>query len=530
MLKLLLRSARGAAGIEYGMALALVAVAAIFAVTQTGDEVEDIFISATSSIEAVAGEQVGGEVQIPAQQGSENRFTMVFGDISGVSRSAATMSAAVAVDGDGDGLSASISGDPSCEFVVDDVASGSSVTLTEGNLVQARVTSSDEFASAVNCYVSVDGGTETWTVTTKQDDEPDAFAFFDAEGAAPGDTVVSDPVPVGGFDVPLSLIVFGDGLPRVSVDESAFAEAPATVTSGQEIRLRANAPAGYLESGTVFYDLNGTGGEWTITTGEAPFQNAVVFESNGTWVVPDGVTTIRLKLWGAGGGGERRQADDWGGGGGFVQSDIAVTPGESLVVTVGTGGSWNRTGGLPGGGTGGAGQESNSPNGAGGGGRSEVLSGSIRLAIAGGGGGSWTGGYGGAGGGSVGQDGYYYDETGVSSGLGGTQTAGGAGGSSSRPGTAGTALNGGAGGGSGASFGGGGGGAGYFGGGGGAGYLSGGGGGGGGGSSYATGANIILTAGSDDVPGNIGDEDYIAGKATGGHDGNGSPGLIVIRY
>jgi len=268
--------------------------------------------------------------------------------------------------------------------------------------------------------------------------------------------------------------------------------------------------------------------------------------------VPDGVTSITVKAWGAGGGSGASDGGTGvggtGGGGGFARMNtIAVTPGETLSIRVGGGG-----GGGP-----------STHGGGGGGGYSGVFRSATPLVIAGGGGGGGSsrnstdlwGGAGGAGGGTNGGNGSIgisaYGSTppdpDVSPGYGGTQTAGGtatnttlthqntgiagaslAGGMGAANqddvfgggGTAGT--NGGAAGGPVAlvSWGGsgGGGGGGYYGGAGGAGGFTspaGAGGGAGGGSGYISGVGT-LTSGSGATPANTGDSAYVSGVGVGG--------------
>ena len=58
-----------------------------------------------------------------------------------------------------------------------------------------------------------------------------------------------------------------------------------------------------------------------------------------TFRVPLGVSTIKVKAWGAGGGGGSCAATNRGGGGGFATATIAVTGGEGLRVVVGKGGN-----------------------------------------------------------------------------------------------------------------------------------------------------------------------------------------------
>lgn len=316
-----------------------------------------------------------------------------------------------------------------------------------------------------------------------------------------------------------------------------------------------------LNSTTWQQGVVAAGGYIYTVGGVHPEGGVVNYTTAGSdiFIVPNGVTSINVKMWGAGGGGGgagRNSNGGAGGGGGFTQTTISVTPGETLDVKVGGAG-------------GGGGGSSNSGTGGGGGGYSSVARGSTQLIVAaggaGGGGGGYNsgniGGYGGAGGGT----------TGVTGGASGTSN-GGIGGSLSSGGTAGTgginvgtsggsltgglggdgrssagadgsANNGGINGGGdggilGTNYAGaGGGGAGYFGGGGGAGstYRTGASG-GGGGSSYTSGSGSTNMAGSGQTPGNSSDTDRNSageggsGGTSRGAGNNGTLGLVTITY
>jgi len=290
----------------------------------------------------------------------------------------------------------------------------------------------------------------------------------------------------------------------------------------------------------------------------------IIYSSSGTtaFVVPAGVTSITVEMWGAGGGGGGGSSNGSGGdggGGAYSTAELTTTPGESLDVRVGGGG---------GGGTG----SGNSGGAGGGGGHSEVerAGTSLLIAAAGGGGGGGdnssgtSGGAGGAGGDDTGGiDGG--DSSSAGGGVAATSGAGGAGGTGGNTsGAAGSAETGGPGGNGGVSQGtggennggfnngdgdggnqatnfygaGGGGGSGRFGGGGGSGALAGfaGGGGGGSGSSFLTGASTSSQSGSGTTPGNPGDGDR--GGAADGGGGNsgtgngtaGDDGIVIISY
>jgi len=171
-------------------------------------------------------------------------------------------------------------------------------------------------------------------------------------------------------------------------------------------------------------------------------EQCVVFEYTGVvqqWTVPSGVDTIRVKMWGAGGGGGP-YLGDVGGGGGYTKFELAVTPGESLVISVGQGGKaalggTGGAGGWPGGGDGGSGNLSETifgvltmVGGGGGGGGATIirrLTNNTLIAVAGSGGGSAYARNGGDGGGLEGQF-TALNNSFNQFGFGGTQTAGGA--------------------------------------------------------------------------------------------------------
>ncbi|MFJ2740438.1 DUF11 domain-containing protein [Streptomyces sp. NPDC087440] len=294
-------------------------------------------------------------------------------------------------------------------------------------------------------------------------------------------------------------------------------------------------------------------------TPSAGFTNCVRFEHTGadqTFTVPTGVSSLDVRMWGAGGGG----ADPAyyagslaGAGGGFTRGTLAVSTGAVLTVTAGGGGEVSSTIAPYGGGGEGGSTATDKAMGGAGGGMSALWTGSYGgtpLMIAGGGGGASPGSdpapYAGAGGGATGgQDG---DAT--KSGRGGTQSAGGAaaaGGSGTPctvPAAAGSRFKGGNGADvAGDGEGGGGGGGGYFGGGGGACQMNGGGtpnGGGGGGSGFIGGTGVSgavteagtpsTAQGTGGTAARSGDDQYVAGKGSGGGAGNGGDGMVVLQW
>lgn len=131
-----------------------------------------------------------------------------------------------------------------------------------------------------------------------------------------------------------------------------------------------------------------------------------VFTSSGTFVVPAGVTQITLELIGAGGDGAANGGGG-GGGGAYVRGTANVTPGSSISIVVGDGGSGLAT--IAGGlgmlaNAGGNATTVPNPNVGGGGAGGTGLGGQVQHAGGAGGGGYWTY-FGGGGGGAAGPSG-----------------------------------------------------------------------------------------------------------------------------
>lgn len=282
-----------------------------------------------------------------------------------------------------------------------------------------------------------------------------------------------------------------------------------------------------------------------------------------TFEVPCGITSISVKIWGAGGGGNgggNTENGGSGGAGGFVSGTYTTTGGTTLTITVGGGGSSNRGGtqgnaGAVAYGGGGRGFQGGPYNSGSGGGRSAISLGSNYIAVAGGGGGGGGWGYsstltyrpaGGPGGQTaVAGNGLDGSLTVPSPSAGGTRGSGGGtggrGSSLAYSGGAGAADGiGGNGNGTG-NYRGGGGGGGYFGGGGGGGGAATHVGGGGGGSSFVggtgfTGTNTpgtVTTRLGSNPPPNNSDTDYVPGVGIGGGANgfnDGGNGLIIISW
>jgi len=307
------------------------------------------------------------------------------------------------------------------------------------------------------------------------------------------------------------------------------------------------------------YIYSAGGGEGSSTVSDTHY-------SAGTYSfsVPAGITSITVKAWGAGGGGGAGNGGSGsggnGGGGGYTKGVFAVTPGETLDIVVGSGGSnatVNRTAGSGGGysavkrsstilveagggggggggigtragGAGGAGGGTNGVNGSGGSGGASGGSRGTSSGPGNGGGGTGSGVTGSVGAANAGGNGGGFSGSNCSASVTNTQGGNGGYGGGGGGGTDSSSCSDGGGGGSGF----------YGGGGGGSTTSSRGGGGGGGGSGTIDGSasSPVNTAGSGQTQANNGDSDN-NGAGAGGNGGTnsagtsaGADGATVISY
>lgn len=88
-------------------------------------------------------------------------------------------------------------------------------------------------------------------------------------------------------------------------------------------------------------------GRYVIQT-KGGFDSVQVFNTSGTFVVPDNIHKLKIEAWGGGGGGANNsgggQGGGGGGGGGYGMDIITVIPSQAITVTVGSAGA----GGAPG--------------------------------------------------------------------------------------------------------------------------------------------------------------------------------------
>jgi len=253
---------------------------------------------------------------------------------------------------------------------------------------------------------------------------PRAFSFI--SNAAP--VWVTAAGTLGSFNEQTSITVSAvsatDSDPTITYSLASDSSLPSGLTLNSSTGVISGTLPNVASNTTYTFTINASDGlsliprQFSITSLAAPEVFNYVSAATQTWTAPSGVTSVVLKIWGAGGG----NAGNYSGGEcGYTTGTFTVVPGRNYNIYVGNTGI-GRTGGWPGGGT--ASSGGNGAAAGGGGGYSAVQdsTNNAYLAIAGAGGGAISVANGFKGGGTNGES---TGNAGYGVNTGGTQVAGG---------------------------------------------------------------------------------------------------------
>jgi hypothetical protein len=135
---------------------------------------------------------------------------------------------------------------------------------------------------------------------------------------------------------PLAASAGGMPLPFEYVRTDTTSNTVTIVTTGSDTAWPSGATSTALAAQSVFTERGDGVSSWRqIVTPAAP--GGQVFAASGTFTVPAGVTMVKASVYGAGGGSSGGQGAG-GAGGGYASGWVAVVPGQTIAVTVGTGG------------------------------------------------------------------------------------------------------------------------------------------------------------------------------------------------
>lgn len=297
-----------------------------------------------------------------------------------------------------DPVSVSISGGGSPQFSVAGGAWVTSGTITNGQTLQLRMTTSPSSNTTLTATVTVGTVSDAWATTTQvQDNTPNTFAFTDVTGQQLAAVITSNALTISGIGpAPVSVSVSGAGSPQVSINGGAWGTS-GTISNGQTLAVRLTSAGTSNTARTATITVGTVSDTWSVTTATVT-AGSQSFTTAGThsFTVPHH-QTLTVQVWGAGGGGAGCSVYTTvqGGNGGSSNWDGAVVAngGARASTSAGgagggaSGGTTNQTGGTGGTGTGAAGG-SGASGGSGGAARGSNGNGNGGSAPGGGGGGA----------------------------------------------------------------------------------------------------------------------------------------------
>ncbi len=240
------------------------------------------FSTATNTVLTVGGvsDTFTSTTVAPPPDTTPDAFTFV--DQTGVALSTVITSAAITIAGINTASPISVSGG---EYAINGGAfTATAGTVSNGNTVQVRHTSSAAFTTATNTVLTIGGVSDTFTSTTLgQDTTPDAFTFTDQTGVLRGTVVISNNATTTGINAPAAISIVGG---EYSINGGAFTNAAGTVTSGAVLRVRVTASASYNTQVTVTLTVGGVSGTFRVTTEPGTTVTVVATRGGGGAVDP----------------------------------------------------------------------------------------------------------------------------------------------------------------------------------------------------------------------------------------------------
>jgi hypothetical protein len=141
-------------------------------------------------------------------------------------------------------------------------------TVTVGQQVVVRQTSSGTPATTTDTVLTVGGVADTFSVTTvPADTTPDAFAFTDQTGVALNSAITSNEITVAGINAAAPISVT-DG--QYSINGGAFTAAAGTVLAGNTVRVRVTSSATVSTAVNATLTIGGVSDTFTATTTATP--------------------------------------------------------------------------------------------------------------------------------------------------------------------------------------------------------------------------------------------------------------------
>ncbi|MES2675414.1 MAG: S8 family serine peptidase [Pseudomonadota bacterium] len=138
-------------------------------------------------------------------------------------------------------------------------------TVSNGQIVTVRVTSSASANTATQATLSIGGATGTFSVTTAvaPDTTPDVFTFAAVSNATVGTVVISSPITVSGINTAASISIAGG---EYSINGGTYTSTAGTVSNGQTVTIRLTSSAITNTTVQAVLTISGIAATFSVTT------------------------------------------------------------------------------------------------------------------------------------------------------------------------------------------------------------------------------------------------------------------------
>lgn len=192
--------------------------------------------------------------------------SFTFTDVTNANISTVYTSNTITVSGINTPTHISISGGT---FNVNSGSYGSTkTTVSNGDVVSIRNTSSGSFSTTVNSVLTIGGVTDTYSITTVSlDSVPNAFVFTDVTGATTSTVYTSNTVTISGMNSAATIRITGG---TYSKNGGGYVSAQGTINNGDNVSVRVTSSSSSSTAVNATVTIGGVSDAYTVTTGAAP--------------------------------------------------------------------------------------------------------------------------------------------------------------------------------------------------------------------------------------------------------------------
>lgn len=199
--------------------------------------------------------------------GSGSSSAFAFVNATNAALSTLTTASAVTISGIPAGCpgEVSVSGQGSPQISVAGGVWGTSGTISNGQTLTVRLTSSASFATMRTATVSIGSTDSAWSVTTlAADTTPDTYTFTDVTGAELSTLTTATAITISGINSSTPVSVTGTGA-QISINGGAWGTS-GNITNGQTLAVRLTSSSAHSTALSATVTVGSATETWLVTT------------------------------------------------------------------------------------------------------------------------------------------------------------------------------------------------------------------------------------------------------------------------